>query len=326
MVPVLRSAGHEVVGLDTDFFKGCTFGKAEATIAEIRKDIRDLSPRDLRGFDAVIHLAALSNDPLGEINPELTFDINHVGSVILGKLAKDAGVRRFLYSSSCSMYGSAGSSFVTEEAPLAPLTPYAISKVKTEEDLRRLAGDDFSPVYMRNATVYGVSPRLRADLVLNNLVLWAHTTGRIRILSDGTPWRPIIHVQDLTNAFLAALVGPVEVIHNQAFNVGIDTENYQVRDLAEFVREAVPGCSIEYAEGGGPDPRSYRVDFGKIRRQLPDFHPKWTARVGARELYEAVKKEGFTLADFQGRKYVRLAQIKYLISKGLIDGNFRWRN
>jgi nucleoside-diphosphate-sugar epimerase len=224
------------------------------------------------------------------------------------------------------MYGSAGSLFVTEEASLAPLTPYAVSKVKTEEDLRSLAGDGFSPVYMRNATVYGVSPRLRADLVLNNLVLWAHTTGRIRILSDGSPWRPIIHVRDLTNAFIAVLDAPVKVIHNQAFNVGIDTENYQVRDLAEFVRESVPGCSIEYVEGGGPDPRSYRVDFSKICRQLPGFQPKWSARLGAGELYEAVQREGLTLADFHGRKYVRLNQVKYLVSKGLIDENFRWRN
>lgn len=326
MAPILHAAGHEVVGFDTNYFLDCILGGEPPSFDTIRKDIRDVRKEDVQGFDAVIHLAALSNDPMGELNPDITYDINHLASVRLAKAAKSSGVRRFLYSSSCSMYGAAGEDFVGEEAPLRPITPYAVSKVRTEEDLRGLADETFSPVYLRNATVYGASSRIRADLVLNNLVCWAHTTGTIRILSDGTPWRPIVHVEDLTAAFLAALEAPLETIHNQAFNVGIGSENYQVRDLAEIVQGIVPGCRVEYAEGGGPDSRSYRVDFSKIRNILPGFQPRWNARLGAEQLYRAVRDARLTLEDFQGRKYIRLTQLKYLISQGEIDKFFRWRN
>ncbi|MGH7349472.1 MAG: NAD-dependent epimerase/dehydratase family protein, partial [Candidatus Rokuibacteriota bacterium] len=262
MVPILQAAGHEVVGLDSFFFEDCSLLQEDHRVPALRKDLRDVRPWDLDGFGAVAHLAALCNDPLGDLHPEWTYDINHKASVQLASMARAAGVARFLHASSCSMYGAAGGDdLLSEEAPLRPLTPYAISKVRTEEDVSKLADRSFSPVFMRNATAYGLSPRLRADVVLNNLVCWAHTTGRIRIMSDGTPWRPIVHVQDIARAFAAALSAPREAIHNQAFNVGANGENYQVRELAEIVRDTVPGCAVEYADGAGPDPRSYRVNF-----------------------------------------------------------------
>jgi len=323
MVPVLQAAGHEVLGLDTFFYEDCTFGEDFHRVPALRKDVRDVTLADLQGFDAIVHLAALSNDPLGDLKPEWTYDINHAASVRLAKLAKEAGVQRFLYASSCSMYGAAGEELVTEEAPLSPLTAYAVSKVRTEKDLSKLADESFSPVFMRNATAYGVSPRLRADLVLNNLVCWAHTTGKVRILSDGTPWRPIVHVEDIANAFAAALVAPREAIHNQAFNVGVNGENYQIRDLAEIVQETVPGCSVEYAGQGEPDQRSYRVDFSKLARTL-DFKPRWNARLGAQELYLALRRIGLSVEDFQGQKYIRLKRLKYLLDAGYLDGTLRW--
>lgn len=326
MVQVLQAAGHEVVGLDTYFFEEYTFGDDCVRSPSIRKDVRDVALANLQGFDAVVHLAALCNDPLGDMNTEWTHEINHVASVRLAKLAKEAGVRRFLYASSCSMYGAAGEELLSEEALLRPLTSYAVSKVRTEEDVARLADGGFSPVFMRNATVYGVSPRLRADVVLNNLVGWAYTTGKVRILSDGTPWRPIVHVEDVASAFAAALVAPQEAIHNQAFNVGVDGENYQIRDLAEVVQETVPGCRVEYAGQGGPDPRNYRVDFSKLARTVPGFKPRWNARLGAKELFSAFQRVGLTLDDFQGRKYVRLKQLKHLLSAGRLDSTLRWRN
>jgi nucleoside-diphosphate-sugar epimerase len=240
-------------------------------------------------------------------------------------MAREAGVKRFLYASSCSMYGAAGGDAVlNEEAPLRPLTPYAVSKVRTEEDVAKLADSSFSPIFMRNATAYGLSPRLRADVVLNNLVCWAHTTGRVRIMSDGTPWRPIVHVHDIARAFAAALAAPREAVHNQAFNVGANGENYQVRELAEIVRSTVPGCTVEYAPDAGPDPRSYRVDFAKLSRTFPDFKPQWNASFGAKDLYAALQEAQVTLADFQGRKYIRLTQIRHLIGEGLLDDTLRW--
>jgi nucleoside-diphosphate-sugar epimerase len=314
MVAFLRAAGHEVVGLDTFFFEDCVLGEDGGHVPTIRRDIRDVTVSDLGGFDAVVHLAALCNDPLGDLNPDWTYDINHHASVHLARVAREAGVGRFLYASSCSMYGAAGEDILSEEAPLRPLTPYAVSKVRTEEDVAKLADSSFSPVFMRNATAYGMSPRLRADVVLNNLVCWAHTTGRIRIMSDGTPWRPIVHVQDISRAFAVALVAPRAAIHNEAFNVGSNEENYQVSELAE----------IEYAVGGGPDPRSYRVDFGKLNRVLPDFKPEWNASFGAKELYSAFQEAGLTLEQFQGRKYIRLTQFKHLLDSGRIDGTLRW--
>jgi nucleoside-diphosphate-sugar epimerase len=324
MAPLLKMVGHDVVGLDTFYFEDCTFGEEPAWIPSIRHDIRDLRAKDLEGFEAVVHLAALCNDPLGDLNADWTHDINYLASVRLAELAREAGVRRFLYASSCSMYGAAGEDVLTEEAPLRPITPYATSKVRTEESVASLADGHFSPVFMRNATAYGVSPRLRADVVLNNLVCWAHTTGRIRIMSDGTPWRPIVHVQDISNAFAAALVAPREAIHNQAFNVGSNGENYQVLELAEIVRATVPGCQVEFGPGAGPDPRSYRVDFAKLGRLLPEFRPQWNASFGAKDLYCALQQVALSFADFQGRKYIRLTQFKHLLDNNQLDSTLRW--
>lgn len=327
MVPVLQVAGHLVDGLDTFFFEDCSLDVVAngGHVPALRKDIRDVEASDLEGFDAIAHLAALCNDPLGDLHPEWTHDINHKASVHLARMAKEAGVQRFLYASSCSMYGAAGSDdILTEEAPLRPLTAYAISKVRTEEDVAKLADASFSPVFMRNATAYGVSPRLRADVVLNNLVCWAHTTGRVRIMSDGTPWRPIVHVQDISRSFAAVLAAPRASIHNQAFNVGANGENYQVRELAEIVRAIVPGCAVEYAAGAGPDPRSYRVDFGKLTRTFPDLKPQWNASFGAKDLYAALQECNITAADFPGRKYIRLSQVRHLLDGGLLDSTLRW--
>ena len=327
MTPFLRAAGHDVVGLDTYYYESCTLPVTEQNHGPaLRKDIRDVSPDDLEGFDAIAHLAALCNDPLGDMNPELTYEINYRASVRLAESAKKAGVSRFIYASSCSLYGAASADeILTEDAPFNPLTPYAVSKIRTEQSLSELADDHFSPVFMRNATAYGLSPRLRADIVLNNLVCWAFTTGRVRIMSDGSPWRPIVHIEDISRAFAAALTAPREVIHNQAFNVGRNDENYQVRDIAEIVRETVPDCSIEYAGESGPDPRNYRVDFSKISRALPEFQPQWNARRGASELHEAFVRIGFSDKDFQGRKFTRLKQLVFLLSEGLLDDSLRWK-
>ena len=328
MTPFLRAAGHDIVGLDTYFYESCTLPVEERNHApSLRKDIRDVTPADLEGFDAVAHLAALCNDPLGDMNPELTHEINYHASVRLAQAAKEAGVERFIYASSCSLYGAASDDeILTEDAPFNPLTPYALSKIRTEQAVSKLADDRFSPVFMRNATAYGLSPRLRADIVLNNLVCWAHTTGRVRIMSDGSPWRPIVHIEDISRAFAAALAAPREAIHNQAFNVGVNEENYQVRQIAEFVRETIPGCQIEYAGQSGPDPRNYRVDFNKIARTLPDFQPQWDARRGARELHEAFERVGLTEEDFQGRKFTRLKQLSHLLDVGLLDESLRWKD
>ncbi|HXH84490.1 MAG TPA: SDR family oxidoreductase, partial [Candidatus Tectomicrobia bacterium] len=296
-VPMLLEAGHEVVGLDSDLFERCTFLGALVAVPELAEDVRDVPPEALRGFEAVVHLAALSNDPLGDLNPAVTYEINHAASVRLARLAREAGVGRFVFSSSCSNYGAAGDAVLDETGALRPLTPYAISKVLVERDVAALARDDFSPTFLRNATAYGVSPRLRFDLVLNNLVAWACTTGRVHVKSDGTPWRPIVHVTDIVRAILAVLEAPPPVVHNRAFNVGRTTENYRIRDLADIVRETVPGSRVTYAEGAGPDPRSYRVDFSAIARALPGFQPRWSAREGARELYEAYRAAGLRLED-----------------------------
>lgn len=325
MGPVLQSCGHEVVGLDTYFFEDCGIQNNGPIPRALRKDIRDVTPDDLQRFEAVIHLAALCNDPLGDLNPTWTYDINHTASAHLARVAQEAGVERFIYASSCSMYGAAGQDLLTEQAALCPLTPYAVSKVRAEEEISTLASDNFSPVFMRNATAYGMSPRLRADVVLNNLVCWAYTTGKVRIMSDGTPWRPIVHIEDISRCCDAILRAPREAIHNQAFNIGGNEENYQVRDLADIVEETVPRCTVEYAEDGGPDPRSYRVDFSKLTRALPDFKLKWNARLGALELFQAIHQAGLTAEDFQSRRFTRLVQFKYLLSAELLDDTLRWR-
>lgn len=327
LVPMLLENGYEVVGLDSDLYRKCTFGHVEISrIPEITKDVRDIEVYELEGFDAVMHLAGLSNDPLGDLNPDLTFEINHAASVRLAKLAKKAGVRRFIFSSSCSNYGAAGEDFMNEESALNPVTPYGKSKVRVEQDVSPLADQEFSPVFLRNATAYGVSPRLRFDLVLNNLVAWAFTTGQVFIKSDGTPWRPIVHIRDISRAFLAVLQAPIEIIHNETFNVGQTTENYQIREIAEIVKKTVPGSRVEFAENAGPDKRCYRVDCSKIEKRLPGFNPKWTAKKGAEELYAAYQKAGLSVEDFEGEKYKRISHIKYLLSETSLDESLRWRN
>lgn len=325
LVPMLIARGYEVVGLDTDLYQRCTFGAELPVAKSIRKDLRDLTVNDLDGFDAVMHLAALSNDPLGNLNPDLTYDINYRASVALAKLAKQAGVSRYIFSSSCSTYGAAaGDRMLTEEAAFNPVTPYGESKVLVEREVTQLADDNFSPTFLRNATAYGVSPRLRFDIVLNNLVAWAYATGRVLIKSDGTPWRPIIHIEDISRAFIAALQAPREAVHNQAFNVGRNDQNYRIRELAEIVKETVPGCEIEYARDAGPDKRTYRVDFSKIAEKLPEFQPKWDARRGAQELYETYKAYNVKLEEFEGPKYKRIDHIKLLLSEGTLDSSLRW--
>ena len=325
MAPLISDAGHEVVGLDSDLFEQCTFGEVPREFPSTRKDLRDVETSDLEGFDAVIHLAGLSNDPLGNLNPDLTYDINHHASVRLARLSKAAGVKRFLFSSSCSTYGGAGDKILDETAEFNPLTPYGRSKVLVEQEVALLASAEFSPVFLRNATAYGVSPRLRFDLVLNNLTAWALTTGRVFIKSDGTPWRPIVHIEDISRAFLAALEAPRDLIHNQAFNVGRSEENYQIRELAEIVMETVPGCTIEFAADAGPDKRCYRADFSRIAKILPAFQPKWDARRGARELYAAYKKVSLRVDDFEGPRYKRIDHIQGLLASGRLNADLRWQ-
>jgi nucleoside-diphosphate-sugar epimerase len=324
MTRVFQDAGHTVSGLDTGFFTEAALGGELEPIETIPVDLRDIKASDLAGIDAIAHLAALSNDPLGDINPDLTFDINYEASVSLAKAAREAGVKRFVYSSSCSMYG-ASDEVLDENAEFNPLTPYAESKIRAEIDIRELATDTFSPTYMRNATAYGASPRFRADIVLNNLTCWAFTTGEVKILSDGMAWRPIVHIEDISRAFLAVLEAPRETVHNEAFNIGFTDENYLVRDIAEIVKEVVVDCNVTYGSERTVDPRSYRVDFTKFETAFPDLKgTKWTAREGVKELYETFKRANLTLEDFQGRKYVRLNQLKHLMDSGELKTDLRW--
>jgi nucleoside-diphosphate-sugar epimerase len=323
MVPDLLAAGHEVVGYDTGLFDECDFASPPDDVPTLNVDLRDADPKHFKGFDAVIHLAALSNDPLGDLNKELTYDINLHASVKLAKAAKAAGVKRFLFSSSCSLYGAGGDGYLDETAAFFPQTAYGESKVKVEQELTHLADSGFSPVYLRNATAYGVSRRLRADIVVNNLVGVALTTGKVLMQSDGTPWRPLVHIKDINSAFLACLTAPVEAIHNQAFNVGRTAENFQIRTVANMVAEVVPNCEVSFAAGASPDTRNYKVDFSKAEKKLPGYKPSWTLRAGIEELYNAYSRAGMSKDLFLGPRFYRLKTVKGLQDRGALDGQLR---
>ena len=324
MVSKLLDQGYDIIGLDNDLYNEKN-SENLIHVPYLKKDIRDIESSDLRGFDGVIHLAALSNDPLGNFNPKLTYSINYYASYKLAKLAKKVGVQRFLYASSCSVYGAANGDMMSEESKTNPVTPYAISKVRSEKSISKLATQKFSPTFMNPATAYGASRMIRSDLVLNNLVGWAYITGKIWMKSDGTPWRPLVHIEDFSRAFIAVLNASRDLVHNQIFNVGTTEENYQMRELAEIVEEIVPGSRIEYAKNAGPDNRNYRADCSKLAKTLQEFKPKWNARLGAKQLYDEIKKSGLTtIEEFEGPPYNRIAQIKQYISTGRLDSTLHW--
>jgi len=326
LVPILLRRGHEVVGMDADWYNRCTFGDPRqiAEVPNLARDIRDATVSDLKGFDTIMHLAALSNDPLGNYNPELTDEINHRATVRLAEVAREAGVRHFIFSSTCSNYGVAGDAFNDENSSFNPYTPYARAKVAAELALRPMNDERFAVTLMRSATAFGYSPRIRWDLVLNNLTAHAATTGRIYLKSDGTPWRAIVHIEDISRAFVSVAEAPREVVAGQAFNVGQTQENYRVRQIAEMVAQVVPGSRIEYAPDAGPDPRCYRVNCDKLSRMVPAYQPKWTARAGIEQVYQAIRQYGLSAEEFEGPRYARLPHIKQLIADGVMNDRFRF--
>lgn len=321
---MLVDNGHDVIGLDSDLFGACTFYGSVPPIQTSMKDVRDADVSDLRGVDAVIHLAGLSNDPLGDFRPGLTEEINAKASIRLAEMAKEAGVSRFIFASSCSNYGAAGDDFLIESADFNPVTPYGHSKVAVEHAVAPLASDEFSPVFLRASTAYGCSPRLRFDLVVNNLTAWAFTTGKVHIKSDGTPWRPLVHVEDIARAYVATLEADREIVHGQSYNVGSTTENYRVSDVAKLVEKIVPNCEIEFSEDGGPDKRCYRVDCNKIATELHGFKPQWTVERGIKQLYEQYVESGLTLEDFEGKRFQRISHLQHLLASSRVDEKFRW--
>lgn len=326
LVNLLTEKGYEVIGIDTNYYgKDCAFYPFQPKIKEINKDTREISQEDIKGAYAICHLAALSNDPMGELNPGLTYDINHHASVKIAEMAKRTGVEKFIYSSSCSLYGMAGGeSALTEEAEFGPITAYAKSKVYSERDILPLGDGNFSVTFLRNATAYGASPKLRLDLVVNNLVGWAVTTKHIRIMSDGSPWRPIVHAEDIARAFIAIIETPKEVVNRQSYNVGLNTENYQVRDIAEMVQTVIPACDVIFTGEHGSDSRTYKVNFDKIANQLPNFKPKWNLKKGIEQLFESYQRLGMTNEKFNGRYFIRLKQLQYLMSENKLNKNLFW--
>jgi len=324
LVPMLSVLGHEVFGVDYDLYKDSLFGTPPQSIPSTHKDVRDLEIDDVRGYDAVIHLAGLSNDPLGNLDSALTHDINYLATVRIAELARKAGVNRFLFASSCSIYGASGSDMLDELSPVHPVTPYAKSKILAEQDISGLADPGFSPTFFRCATAHGYSPRIRFDLVINNLVAWACTTGKVFIKSDGTPWRPFVHIEDICRAFIAVLNAPRETIHNQVLNIGTTAENYQISRVAEYVQEIVPGCHVEYARDAGPDKRCYRVSCDKISRLLPEFSPAWTVRASIMQLLERYRSIGLKAVEFEGPRYNRVAHLQELLRRGRLSSSLKW--
>lgn len=326
LVPMLLDRGHDVHGIDSDLYERCNFGDDPLEIPWVRKDVRDVEPADVEGFESVMHLAGLSNDPLGDLDPDLTYKINHRASVRLAEICKARGVRRFLFSSSCANYGAAGDDLLDEGSDLNPVTPYGESKVLVERDVSPMADEGFSPSYLRNATAYGLSPRLRFDLVVNNLAAWAFTTGQVRLKSDGSPLRPLVHIEDISRAFVAIAEAPVEHVHDRCYNVGAPGENYRIRDVALIVKDAVAGSEVGFADGASPDKRNYQVDFSRIMREVQGYQPQWNVGKGASEMVEAYEKVGVTLEEFEGPRYKRVDHIRMLIEKGIIDSSLRHRS
>lgn len=327
MTEVLAAAGHDVVGLDSGLYAGCDLGPAPAPVPVIGRDVRDVTADDLRGIDGVVHLAAISNDPIGQLNPDVTYAINHRASVRLAELAREAGASRFVFASSCSLYGAGGGDGLLDEgADFLPVTAYGESKVFGERDIAPLATDDFSPTFMRNATVYGASPRLRGDVVVNNLTGIAFATGKVVLKSDGSPWRPLVHVRDVCRVAAAILAAPRDRIHNLAVNVGRSSENYRIREVAEIVHDAIPGSTLSIADGAGPDLRNYRVDCSLLERLLPEAVPTMTVADGVQELLAWFRDHGLTADDLEGPRFTRLARISELAGGGRLDDDLRWRD